>query len=63
MNDVSYDEFVKGVCSKVSMDWINESKRIYIVEAKKLGYDLSEEIAMNLAVESFNDMLRDKYKN
>ena len=63
MSKVTYNEFVKGVCSKVSMDWINESKRIYIVEAKKLGYDLSEEIAMNLAVESFNDMLRDKYKN
>ena len=61
MSNVTYNDFVKGVCNKVSMDWINESKRLYIDQAKKMGYNLPEETATELAVESFNDMLKAKF--
>lgn len=62
MNKVSYNDFVKGVCNKVSKEWIEESKNLYIAEAKKMGYDLPKETAIQLAVESFNEMLQAKFK-
>jgi len=55
--EVSYNTFIKETCKKVSLEWINKSKELYKKEALKLGYVLSDLKAIELATESYNEML------